>query len=76
MFSLTAVFRSLPQSTACNPLSQVVGSQPDAAKSLKIQLQVLKIAVSPRKLARPLGDVSACLLRMRHASNSPNKGAA
>ena len=51
MFSLTAVFRSLPQSTACNPLSQVVGSQPDAAKSLKIQLQVLKIAVSPRKLA-------------------------
>src|SRR6266576_486376 len=36
-----------------NPLlSHVVGSQPDAAKSLKIQLQVLKIAVSPRKLAR------------------------
>src|SRR5207302_1746807 len=36
----------------CNPLlSHVVGSQPDAAKSLKIQLQVLKIAVSPRKLA-------------------------
>src|ERR1700751_3115433 len=47
--------RGLPLNAAihgCNPLlSHVAGSSPDAAKLLKIQSRVLKIAVSPRKLA-------------------------
>src|SRR6516225_609768 len=51
-FSLTAIFRSMPQLHGGNSLlSHIVGSRPHATKSLKIQPQIFKIAVSPRKLA-------------------------